>query len=143
MFFAIDRLELSSWEKLAIAAELSVNNGVSLVCRYDCKVIGWICCRHSGSEAELLKIAVSGAYRKLGIAKCLLDRMVHILAGRGVTQLFLEVRSENHPAVNFYHKRDFTEVGRRTNYYREPQDDALVFEKRINGTKREKNEKCP
>jgi ribosomal protein S18 acetylase RimI-like enzyme len=46
---------------------------------------------------------------------------------RGVREVYLEVRVSNHGAQSLYERFDFTEVGRRRNYYLEPVEDALVM----------------
>ena len=92
-------------------------------------IIGWCCCRFLDDQAELLKIAVLGSMRKRGVASILLAHLLKDLADRGVQALFLEVRSRNFPALRFYRKHGFTEIGRRQRYYSSPEDDALVLER--------------
>jgi ribosomal-protein-alanine N-acetyltransferase len=92
-------------------------------------IVGWCCCRFLDDQAELLKIAVLGSMRKRGVASILLAHLLKHLSGRGVQALFLEVRSRNYPALQFYLKHGFAEVGRRRRYYSSPDDDALVFER--------------
>lgn len=92
-------------------------------------IVGWCCCRFLDDQAELLKIAVIGSMRKRGVASVLLTHLLKDLADRGVQALFLEVRSRNFPALRFYRKHGFTEIGRRQRYYSSPDDDALVLER--------------
>ena len=42
-------------------------------------------------------------------------------------RLFLEVRSRNVPAIKLYTAYGFKEIGIRKNYYKDPQDDAIVM----------------
>ena len=65
------------------------------------------------------------------MATCLLAALEKGLRDVGVVRLYLEVRSENLPAVSFYHQSGFTVTGRRINYYSQPSDDALVLQKNI------------
>jgi len=53
--------------------------------------------------------------------------MLEVLAGRGVQQVFLEVRESNAPARALYTAQGFKEVGRRKQYYRRPVEDAIVL----------------
>lgn len=92
-------------------------------------IVGWCCCRLLDDQAELLKIAVAGMMRKRGVASGLLAHLLRHIAGRGVQTLFLEVRSRNFPALRFYRKHGFVEIGRRRRYYSSPDDDALVLER--------------
>ena len=41
--------------------------------------------------------------------------------------IFLEVRAGNVPAVGLYDSFGFREIDRRKNYYRNPDEDALVM----------------
>ncbi|KAB2889502.1 MAG: ribosomal-protein-alanine N-acetyltransferase [Desulfobulbaceae bacterium] len=92
-------------------------------------IVGWCCCRFLDDQAELLKIAVLGSMRRRGVASGLLTLLLEYLAGRGVQALYLEVRSRNFPALRFYRKHGFAEVGRRRRYYFSPDDDAIVLER--------------
>ena len=67
-------------------------------------------------EAELLRIGVKEKFRNNGLAGTLLKRMFDALSANGINEVFLEV-NENNPAVKFYNKNGFTEIGRRKNYY--------------------------
>ena len=42
-------------------------------------------------------------------------------------RLFLEVRSRNIPARKLYTAYGFKEIGVRKNYYKNPQDDAIIM----------------
>lgn len=86
-------------------------------------VVGW----HVLDEAELANLAVEPAARRCGVGSFLLDRMIDDAAGRGCARLFLEVRESNHAARRLYASRGFEEVGRRTKYYRSPDEDALIL----------------
>ena len=123
----IEKQEPSPWKDTAIRSELLLKNAIQLVGLVDTKVIGWICSRYRDNEAELLKIAVADNYRREGVATRLLECLIRQLTHHGVNELFLEVRSQNYGALQFYRNRGFTEIGRRTNYYKRPQDNALIL----------------
>ena len=87
--------------------------------RCDGKVVGFALSRLVAGEAELLLLAVSGDEQGRGIGRKLVERFVEDSASRGAERLHLEVRDGN-PAVALYRRMDFSEVGRRRNYYRGP-----------------------
>ena len=128
---AIEGQELSAWSEASIAAELQRADSLAIVICSEDTVVGWGCCRHTEFEAELLKIGVMQSLRRRGLGSILLDTIISALQQRRISELFLEVRSLNHPALSFYLNSGFTEVGRRINYYRQPSDDALVLKKSI------------
>jgi len=78
-------------------------------------------------EGELANLAVRDDYRGRGLGGRLLDRLMAAAAGRGVRDLFLEVRPSNTAARALYAGRGFAEVGLRPDYYERPREDALVL----------------
>jgi ribosomal-protein-alanine N-acetyltransferase len=134
----VHRLEmenLSPWSREEIDLELGRHDRVQYVAvdAASGAVHGWCCCRFLGEQGELLKIAVQVGCRKRGIASALLSQALRYLADRGVRTLFLEVRSGNFPARQFYRKNGFVEIGMRRQYYSSPDDDALVLERHFGG----------
>lgn len=127
----LERQGLSPWSERQIGAELAGVNQVGLVATERGAVIGWCCCRFCGAEAEVLKMAVAGPYRRQGIGTLLLAELERRLRGSGVTALLLEVRAANVGAIAFYRYEGFAPVGRRSRYYHDPQDDALLMRKAI------------
>lgn len=78
-------------------------------------------------QGELGNLAVAPEWRRRGVARRLLDRVVERSLERRVRELFLEVRVSNIGAQALYRSERFREVGRRRNYYMEPLEDALVM----------------
>ena len=88
------------------------------------RVLGFIAFRQAGDgEAEILNLAVAPEARRQGVATLLVEEVVMRRPGA----LFLEVRSSNATARNFYQKLGFTEVGLRRGYYQSPADDGIVM----------------
>jgi ribosomal-protein-alanine N-acetyltransferase len=78
---------------------------------------GFIISRLASDEAEILSVAIASQWRGRGLSQPLLDRHLRRLAGLGVRTLFLEVDSDNAPALKLYARAGFREVGRREGYY--------------------------
>lgn len=93
----------------------------------DGEVIAYVIGRLIAPEGEIYRIAVSPHKRKRGIGYRLLDYAVKTSRGKGLERLFLEVRSKNIPAINLYRDYGFSEIGMRKNYYKDPQDDAIIM----------------
>ncbi len=53
------------------------------------------------------------------------------LQARNVSRVFLEVRASNEAGTAFYEKHGFSRTGRRSNYYREPDEAAIVMEMKL------------
>ncbi|MCX6398966.1 MAG: GNAT family N-acetyltransferase [Propionibacteriales bacterium] len=69
--------------------------------------------------AELQRIAVLPELRRAGVATALLGAVHDLAASGGAERLLLEVREDNTEARGFYERHAFTELGRRTRYYRD------------------------
>ena len=78
-------------------------------------------------EAELANLAVRPDARGRGVGALLLEGAIAMAGARRSVAMYLEVRASNHPAIALYTAHGFTEVGRRTAYYRKPVEDALIL----------------
>ncbi len=128
----IEAGSLSPWSGEQVVAELQKKTGRALVAvAPGGEVVAWCCALQTGIDAELLKITVQLERRKRGIAESLLQELCSLFAEHGTEQMFLEVRSQNFPALQLYAKLGWQETGRRKNYYKEPADDAVVLVRRL------------
>ncbi|HVZ83533.1 MAG TPA: GNAT family N-acetyltransferase [Terracidiphilus sp.] len=84
-------------------------------------------------EAELESIAVAPACQRRGLARGLFGALAAELRIAGVTEVVLEVRPSNGPARALYAALRFAEAGRRTGYYADPHEDALVLRRALAG----------
>jgi ribosomal-protein-alanine N-acetyltransferase len=98
-----------------------------LVADADGAVLGYLVAWASGSEAEILNLAVRPTARRRGVGRILLWDALGRLAAAGVSSVFLEVRPSNVAARALYAGAGFREVGIRRGYYRAPPEDALVL----------------
>jgi [ribosomal protein S18]-alanine N-acetyltransferase len=78
-------------------------------------------------EAELENIVVAPGLQHRGVGRALLASLIRELLIRHVTEVTLEVRTSNQPAIALYRSLDFRESGRRTCYYVDPVEDALLM----------------
>lgn len=117
------------WSENAIGSELSNPLSLWLVAVDGQQVAGYVGSQSVMGEADMMNIAVSSRYRRMGIAQELVQRLISALREREVHSLTLEVRASNEPAKALYSKLGFGQVGRRPNYYRNPKEDALILRK--------------
>ena len=128
----IEGENLSPWSAESLAKELVVLQAIQCVAvAENAQILGWFACRVIWPEAELLKIAVKKTNRKSGIGRFLLEHLVGELQKRKIGSLFLEVRSSNRTALNFYEKYNFLHVGSRPAYYTDPPDSAMILKKKL------------
>jgi ribosomal-protein-alanine N-acetyltransferase len=93
----------------------------------DARVHGFIVGRAVSEDWEIENIAVAGAARRRGLGTRLLEEFIGLARGRGAQSVFLEVRESNVAARRLYEKHAFVETGRRKRYYRQPEEDAIVY----------------
>lgn len=84
-------------------------------------VLGYAALSTVLDEASLDKIAVAPASRRQGIGKALLDAVIARCRAQGMATLTLEVRASNQAAIALYENARFAPVGRRNNYYENPE----------------------
>lgn len=90
-------------------------------------VAGYVVAHDAAGEGEILNLAVAPARHRRGVGRALVERVLAVLAARGVSEVFLEVRESNAAAQALYGALGFREVGRRARYYRQPVEDAVVL----------------
>jgi ribosomal-protein-alanine N-acetyltransferase len=105
---------------------------VALVVEKETGMQGFIACRAFGDEWEIENIAVAEPARRCGLGARLLGEFLDRARGQGAKSIFLEVRESNLAARSLYEKWVFVEVGRRKHYYREPEEDAIVYRLKLN-----------
>lgn len=100
---------------------------LTFLCEMNHELVGVLQWRHLGEEAEILDVAVRPAHRRCGHASFLLRHFLQQAAVSSIHELFLEVRESNSPAIALYQKFGFHIAGRRRNYYRHPDESALLM----------------
>jgi ribosomal-protein-alanine N-acetyltransferase len=115
------------WSEATFRGLLKRRDAELIVAVLEEKVIGHAIYWHVLDQGELGNVAVAPDVRGLGAGAKLVSEIITRAAGRGVRELFLEVRPSNMNARHLYAKFGFVQVGRRKNYYQQPVEDALVL----------------
>jgi [ribosomal protein S18]-alanine N-acetyltransferase len=79
------------------------------------------------NEMEILNLAVDSSLRRKRIGRVLLQESLSWAAQNGANRVFLEVRASNTAARQFYEAHGFASADVRANYYRDPDEAALVL----------------
>ena len=118
---------LSPWSKDNFFSSFEVGHK-SLVCKCNDEIIGFLIFSLIKKESHLLNIAVQQKWQKKGAGKILMDVFIKQSKAMGAKKAFLEVRSKNRIAINFYNKFNFLKDAVRTNYYTGSNtDDAILM----------------
>lgn len=117
------------WSENSIRAELSNPLSLWLVAYVDAEFAGYIGSQSVCQESDMMNVAVSPQFRRMGIGEALVSALARELKTAGNEKLTLEVRASNENAIALYQKLSFVQIGRRPNYYRNPKEDALILQK--------------
>ena len=115
------------WSERSITDLISTEGAMCYTALADGKVIAYVLGRVIAPEGEIYRIATHPSRRRRGIAYRLLSYSTKTERGRGLENLFLEVRSKNLSAISLYTSFGFERIGTRKNYYKNPDDDAVLM----------------
>lgn len=90
-------------------------------------VLGYVCFWLVADELQITNIAVHPEYRKRGIGLHLLLHAIQLGYKAGASFAVLEVGCSNKPARALYERLGFVAVQKRSRYYPESNEDALVM----------------
>lgn len=121
----------SAWDYESILDILNYDTNYYFVC-YDVgyeekELVGYVGLMVAADEGSITNIAVCPSHRRRKIADGLLEEAMQTAREKKVSQIFLEVRKSNAPAIALYEKHGFSVVGCRKNYYDEPREDANIM----------------
>lgn len=122
-----ERLFSDAWSEKMIADCLSKAYYRVMVCVDSPRAMGYLISTHIAGESELLRIGVDPEYRGLGNGSLLMRSFVQECEEGDCPEAFLEVRASNASAIRLYEKFGFTAVGKRKNYYHDPEEDACLM----------------
>ena len=123
---------IDAWSEelfLGELAEVSISRDVS-VAVLDSKIVGYASLRFVGKQGDVNTVAVASNQQGKGIGTALMDWLESQAALRNVREIFLDVRSDNDPAIKMYVARGYERIDIRRNYYGNTID-ANVMRKRV------------
>jgi ribosomal-protein-alanine N-acetyltransferase len=118
------------WPRSAYQAALdpeAAPRRIALVAEAAGLVEGFIVASLLPPQAELELIAVAAAAQRRGLARWLFQVLAAELRAAQLTEVILEVRAGNQPALDFYQRMGWLVSGRRTRYYQNPEEDAILM----------------
>ncbi len=115
------------WPRAQYEAAISNSEKFFLVAEQEHSVLGFLLASSSIQEWELENIAVPPSARRRGIGKALLQALISAAHKAGATEIRQEMRASNLAAQKLGQRVGFTQDGHRPRYYRDPEEDALLF----------------
>ncbi len=119
------------WSKNAIIESLSLQHSVFVVAVLEGEIIGYGGVYVVCGEAEITNIAVGSKYRKQGVGRAIVERIVEESVKRDSDTILLEVRESNMAAIHLYEKCGFEKIGTRKNFYEKPVENAVIMWKKV------------
>jgi [ribosomal protein S18]-alanine N-acetyltransferase len=126
---ALERLAATAahWSREQYERLLKAGNRDVLVLEESSVVQGFLVARQVDAEWEIENVAIAAPAQQRGLGTQLVGEFLNHARSRGARSVYLEVRESNHAARRLYKKWAFVESGRRERYYREPEEDAVLF----------------
>jgi|SRR5579862_708566 len=90
-------------------------------------ICGFVVLHAISQEWEIENLVVAELTRRKGLGMQLLEESLNLACRFGAREIFLEVRESNLAAHALYEKSGFARVGLRRGYYRNPEENAVVY----------------
>ena len=103
------------WEKKEFYTFISNQDNIFILSHP--KPVGYLKARVTREDMEIISILIDKKFRKMGIGKSLLNKLLNFAFKKKIQNIFLEVSVANIIAINLYKKFNFIKVGKRKNYY--------------------------
>lgn len=128
---AVAELELKCfampWSRADFFREIKNELAEYVIGELDKKIVAYAGAWVSFEQAEVMHVAVEPKLRGQGIGTLLFDELIKAVKARGAKSITLEVRPSNAAAIKLYENFGLKSVGRRKNYYRDNDEDALIM----------------
>ena len=112
----------STW----LVERLSSDTGIVLVDPDEACIVGAIVGHVVTDEAEIHDIVIRERSRRTGRGQRLVREFERLARSMGAEKVFLEVRTDNRPAITLYTKLEYIHAGYRPAYYSDGQDALLM-----------------
>jgi ribosomal-protein-alanine N-acetyltransferase len=115
------------WSDRSFRNEATNPQAIFFVTYFEDKIVAfgglWLCV----DEAHITTVAVDPAYRRRGIARALMHRLLALGQEHGMSCSTLEVRAGNLSAIDLYKSLGYVDTARRRGYYPDNREDAIVM----------------
>jgi ribosomal-protein-alanine N-acetyltransferase len=101
-----------------------------LVAKLDREIVGYAIGEKDKDSGLIISVAVKKEWRRRGIGKRLVEKLLENFKKEGMKIVFLHVREENREAINFYQALGFRIIELVENYYSNGED-AYLMEKNL------------
>lgn len=118
----------SPWPPHSFVFAVENSQVLARVARRDQSLAGYIIAVLHEDHLLIANLAVDSSFRRQGLAVELLEGTLTDARCAGLTKALLDVRESNYKAIRLYLTFGFSIVGKKTHYYSDPPEDALVMQ---------------
>lgn len=104
-----------------------IEQGNVIIAEQESRICGFLCTRVVVGEWEIENVVVELDFRRQGIGAALMREVAKRWEASAGTAILLEVRDSNVTARALYEKCGLSQVGRRSAYYSDPIEDAVLY----------------
>jgi [ribosomal protein S18]-alanine N-acetyltransferase len=115
------------WSRGFFLQELQVACARSILAEVDGAIVGYVLYWLLPGTVDIHNLATHVKYRRRGVARLLLKRVLNHAREQSINRVILEVRTSNVPAQKLYESIGFVITGLRKGYYSDNGEDALAM----------------
>ena len=128
--YKLDLKSIKLWNQNQWKKELEKDNVTAMGIFNNNCILGICVFQKMYDEAEIRYLSVHPSYKRKGLGKKLVHKIIRLCKNDNIKKIFLEVSSKNKQALNFYDNFGFETISIRTKYYRDGSD-AFLKEKNV------------
>ena len=114
------------WNQEILNEEIKSKDSSGYIAIINEKVVGFIIIKTILDEIEIMNVSIHKLFRRKGIAKELLIKIIEYAKQNNIIKINLEVNEKNIAAISLYEKLNFKQVGLRKKYYNR-KDSAILM----------------
>ena len=118
------------WTEEDFLRSLRQRNCIGMVAEYQEKVAGYMIYELAKNKIQLINLATSRQYRRLGVGTQMIAKLIGKLSQQRRNRISLEIRETNLPAQIFFRSTGFLATQILKNHYEQMQEDAYVMQYR-------------
>ena len=115
------------WSSRFFHQEFEIECARSILAEMNWKIVGYVLYWLLPQTVDIHNLAVSGEYRRRGVGRTLLQKVIVEALGQSSARVTLEVRKSNLAAQKLYESAGFVATGIRKGYYSDDGEDALTM----------------
>jgi ribosomal-protein-alanine N-acetyltransferase len=125
---AIERASFAyPWSSRFFHQEFEVECARSILAEMNGKIVGYVLFWLLPENVDIHNLAVRGEYRRRGVGRILLHKVIVEALRQSSARVTLEVRKSNLAAQKLYESAGFVVTGVRKGYYSDDGEDALTM----------------